>query len=73
MGICKGKVRPSELHNAYEYFQSNEPAKGSDTDIIDGSTSDSRDDEEASANEDAKCEYVDVLAIIQDVRAKPGE
>ena len=73
VGIRKGKIKPSELHNAYEYFQSNESAKSSDVDIIDGSSEDSQAKEKALTEEREKCEYIDVLAIIQDVRVKPSE
>lgn len=73
VGTCKGKIKPSDLRSSYDYFQNHENQRPSKEDgFIDCSKDAMREPKNPQDGDDGKATYIDVLAIIQAVEAKPG-
>lgn len=74
IGICKGKVCPSDLRSSYEYFQTKgKTAEPEDDGFIDGSAKERTDDqvdEPIKEEEETEATYIDVIAVIQAVNKK---
>ena len=74
IGICKGKVCPSDLRSSYEYFQTKgKTAEPEDDGFIDGSAKERTDDqvdEPIKEEEATEATYIDVIAVIQAVNKK---
>ena len=74
IGICKGKVYPSDLRSSYEYFQTKgKTAEPEDDGFIDGSVKERTDDQVGNSIkeiEETKATYIDVIAVIQAVNKK---
>lgn len=74
IGICKGKVYPSNLRSSYEYFQTKgKTAEPEDDGFIDGSYKERTDDQvdnPTTEKDEAEATYIDVIAVIQAVNKK---
>lgn len=74
IGICKGKVCPSDLRSSYEYFQTKgKTAEPEDDGFIDGSTKERTDDQVDNPivqEKETEATYIDVIAVIQAVNKK---
>ena len=74
IGICKGKVKPSDLRSSYEYFQTKgKTAEPEDDGFIDGSykeRTDDRADNPTTEKDETEATYIDVIAVIQAVNKK---
>lgn len=74
IGICKGKVYPSDLRSSYEYFQTKgKTAEPEDDGFIDGSyeeRTDNQVDNPTTEKEETEATYIDVIAVIQAVNKK---
>lgn len=74
IGICKGKVCPSDLRSSYEYFQTKgKTAEPEDDGFIDGSAKErtgEQVDEPIKEEEETEATYIDVIAVIQAVNKK---
>lgn len=69
VGICKGKIKPAQLRDSYEYFQ----MQNTDKEIQGFIESNQSDDEKTPQKQDTddnEAVYIDVLAIIQPVQAE---
>ena len=73
VGICKGKVKPSELRSSYDYFQAKDkPRDNKDDGFVDCTEKAVQESRQSKDKNDDEATYIDVLAIIQAVEAKPG-
>lgn len=74
IGICKGKVYPSNLRSSYEYFQTKgKTAEPEDDGFIDGSYKERTDDQvdhPTTEKDETEATYIDVIAVIQAVNKK---
>lgn len=74
IGICKGKVKPSDLRSSYEYFQTKgKTAEPEDDGFIDGSYKERTDeqvDNPTTEKDETEATYIDVIAVIQAVNKK---
>lgn len=74
IGICKGKVCPSDLRSSYEYFQTKgKTAEPEDDGFINGSAKErtgEQVDEPIKEEEGTEATYIDVIAVIQAVNKK---
>lgn len=74
IGICKGKVCPSDLRSSYEYFQTKgKTAEPEDDGFINGSVKErtgEQVDEPIKEEEGTEATYIDVIAVIQAVNKK---
>lgn len=74
IGICKGKVYPSNLRSSYEYFQTKgKTAEPEDDGFIDGSYKERTDDQvdnTTTEKDETEATYIDVIAVIQAVNKK---
>lgn len=74
IGICKGKVKPSDLRSSYEYFQTKgKTAEPEDDGFIDGSYKERTDDQvdnPTTEKDETEAIYIDVIAVIQAVNKK---
>ena len=74
IGICKGKVYPSNLRSSYEYFQTKgKTAEPEDDGFIDGSYKERTDDQvghPTTEKDETEATYIDVIAVIQSVNKK---
>lgn len=74
IGICKGKVYPSNLRSSYEYFQTKgKTAEPEDDGFIDGSYKERADDQvdnPTTEKDETEATYIDVIAVIQAVNKK---
>lgn len=74
IGICKGKVYPSNLRSSYEYFQTKgKTAEPEDDGFIDGSYKERTDDQvdnPTTEEDETEATYIDVIAVIQAVNKK---
>lgn len=74
IGICKGKVKPSDLRSSYEYFQTKgKTAEPEDDGFIDGSYKERTDDQvdnPTTEKDETEATYIDVIAVIQAVNKK---
>lgn len=72
VGICKGKVKTDDLRSSFDYFQTKDKQQPSEDDGFIECTEDAGAEPEGPQNEDdGKPTYIDVLSIIQAVKAKP--
>lgn len=72
VGICKGKVKPSELRSSYDYFQIKDKSGTREDDgFVDCAERAVQEPAQPKDESDGKATYIDVLAIIQAVEAKP--
>lgn len=70
IGICKGKVYPSDLRSSYDYFQTKgKTVEPEDDGFIDGSAKEQADDP-VKEEMGTEATYIDVIAIIQAVNKK---
>ena len=73
VGICKGNVKPSDLRSPYDYFQSQDkPQAHKDDGFIDCADKATQGPRQSQGDDNSEATYIDVLAIIQAVKAKPG-
>ena len=73
IGICKGKVYPSNLRSSYEYFQTKGKTAEPDDGFIDGSYKERTDDQvdnPTTEKDETEATYIDVIAVIQAVNKK---
>lgn len=74
IGICKGKVKLSDLRSSYEYFQTKgKTTEPEDDGFIDGSAKERTDnqvDDSIIEEEESVATYIDVIAVIQAVNKK---
>lgn len=69
VGICKGKIKPAQLRDSYEYFQmqnTNKEIEG----FIDSNQSEDEKMPQKQDIDNKEAVYIDVLAIIQPVQAE---
>lgn len=72
VGICKGKVKTNDLRSSFDYFQTKDKQQPSEVDDFIECTEDASAEPEGPQDEaDEKPTYIDVLSIIQAVKAKP--
>lgn len=72
VGICKGKVKTGDLRSSFDYFQTKDKQQPSENDGFIECTEDAGAEPEGPQDEaDGKPTYIDVLSIIQAVKAKP--
>lgn len=72
VGICKGKVKTNDLRSSFDYFQTKDKQQPSEVDDFIECTEDAGAELEGPQDEaDGKPTYIDVLSIIQAVKAKP--
>lgn len=72
VGICKGKVKTNDLRSSFDYFQTKDKQQPSEDDGFIERTEDAGAEPEGPQDEaDGKPTYIDVLSIIQAVKAKP--
>lgn len=72
VGICKGKVKTNDLRSSFDYFQTKDKQQPSEVDDFIECTEDASAEPEGPQDEaDGKPTYIDVLSIIQAVKAKP--
>lgn len=72
VGICKGKVKTNDLRSSFDYFQTKDKQQPSEVDDFIECTEDTSAEPEGPQDEaDGKPTYIDVLSIIQAVKAKP--
>lgn len=72
VGICKGKVKTGDLRSSFDYFQTKDKQQPSEVDDFIECTEDAGAEPEDPQDEaDGKPTYIDVLSIIQAVKAKP--
>lgn len=72
VGICKGKVKTNDLRSSFDYFQTKDKQQPSEVDDFIECTEDAGAEPEGPQDEaDGKPTYIDVLSIIQAVKAKP--
>ena len=72
VGICKGEVEERNLRSSYDYFRKRgKPNVDEDLDIVDCSKPATPEENKDRSASGSKATYIDVLAIIQAVRAKP--
>lgn len=73
VGICKGKVKTDDLRSSFDYFQTKDKQQPSEDDgFIECAEGTGREPEGPRGEDDGKPTYIDVLSIIQAVKAKPG-
>lgn len=73
VGICKGKVKTDDLRSSFDYFQTKDEQRPSEDDGFIECAEDAGAEPEGPQDEDdEKPTYIDVLSIIQAVKAKPG-
>lgn len=71
-GICKGKVKTDDLRSSFDYFQTKDKQQPSEDDGFIECAEDAGAEPEGPQDEaDEKPTYIDVLSIIQAVKAKP--
>lgn len=72
VGICKGKVKTDDLRSSFDYFQAKDKQQPSEDDGIIECAEDAGTEPEDPRDEgDREPTYIDVLSIIQAVKAKP--
>ena len=72
VGICKGKVKTDDLRSSFDYFQTKDKQQQSEDDgFIECAEGTGREPEGPRGEDDRKPTYIDVLSIIQAVKAKP--
>ena len=72
VGICKGKVKTDDLRSSFDYFQTKDEQQPSEDDGFIECAEDADAEPEGPQDEaDEKPTYIDVLSIIQAVKAKP--
>ena len=72
VGICKGKVKTDDLRSSFDYFQTKDNQQPSEDDgFIECAEGTGRESEGPRGEDDGKPTYIDVLSIIQAVKAKP--
>ena len=72
VGICKGKVKTDDLRSSFDYFQTKDKQQPSEDDgFIECAEGTGRESEGPRGEDDGKPTYIDVLSIIQTVKAKP--
>ena len=72
VGICKGKVESNDLRSSFDYFQTKDEQQPSEDDGFIECAEDAGAEPEGPHDEaDGKPTYIDVLSIIQAVKAKP--
>lgn len=72
VGICKGKVKTDDLRSSFDYFQTKDKQQPSEDDgFIECAEGTGREPEGPRGEDDGKPTYIDVLSIIQAVKAKP--
>lgn len=72
VGICKGKVKTNDLRSSFDYFQTKDKQQPSEVDDFIECTENASAEPEGPQDEaDGKPTYIDVLSIIQAVKAKP--
>ena len=72
VGICKGKVKTDDLRSSFDYFQTKDKQQPSEDDgFIECAEGTGRESEGPRGEDDGKPTYIDVLSIIQAVKAKP--
>ena len=72
MGICKGKVKTDDLRSSFDYFQAKDEQQPSEDDGFIECAEDAGTEPEDPRDEgDGESTYIDVLSIIQAVKAKP--
>lgn len=72
VGICKGKVKTDDLRSSFDYFQAKDKQQPSEDDGIIECAEDAGTEPEDPRDEgDGEPTYIDVLSIIQAVKAKP--
>lgn len=72
MGICKGKVKTEDLRSSFDYFQTKDKQRQSEDDGFIECAEDAGAEPEGPQDEaDGKPTYIDVLSIIQAVKAEP--
>lgn len=73
VGICKGKIKTDDLRSSFDYFQTKDKQQPSEDDgFIECAEGTGREPEGPRGEDDGKPTYIDVLSIIQAVKAKPG-
>lgn len=71
VGICKGKVKTDDLRSSFDYFQTKDKQQPSEDDgFIECAEGTGRESEGPRGEDDGKPTYIDVLSIIQAVKAK---
>ncbi|WP_195534611.1 hypothetical protein [Collinsella aerofaciens] len=74
IGICKGKVKPSDLRSSYEYYQTKgKTTEPEDDGFINGSSKERTEDQvdnQAIEEDETEATYIDVIAVIQAVNKK---
>lgn len=74
IGICKGKVKPSDLRSSYEYYQTKgKTTEPEDDGFINGSSKERTEDQvdnPAIEEDETEATYIDVIAVIQAVNKK---
>lgn len=74
IGICKGKVKPSDLPSSYEYYQTKgKTTEPEDDGFINGSSKERTEDQvdiPAIEEDETEATYIDVIAVIQAVNKK---
>lgn len=72
VGICKGKVKTDDLRSSFDYFQTKDKQQPSEDDgFIECAEGTGRESEGPRGEDDGEPTYIDVLSIIQAVKAKP--
>ena len=72
VGICKGKVKTDDLRSSFDYFQAKDKQQPSEDDGFIECAEDAGTEPEDPRDEgDGEPTYIDVLSIIQAVKAKP--
>ena len=72
VGICKGKVKTDDLRSSFDYFQTKDKQQPSEDDgFIECAEDAGQEPENPRDKGDGKPTYIDVLSIIQAVKAKP--
>ena len=72
VGICKGKVKTDDLRSSFDYFQTKDKQQPSEDDgFIECAEGTGRESEGPRGEDDGKPTYIDVLSIIQAVKANP--
>lgn len=72
VGICKGKVKTDDLRSSFDYFQTKDEQQPSEDDGFIECAEDAGAEPEGPRDEgDGEPTYIDVLSIIQAVKAKP--
>lgn len=69
VGICKGKIKPAQLRDSYEYFQMQNTSKEIEG-FIESNQSEDEKPPQKQDTDNKEAIYIDVLAIIQPVQAE---